>query len=241
MNTLFTIPRKPYVLACSGGPDSMAAFTFLLKGKHDFIAGYFHHGTDHGDEALKLITEECKKYKVQLAVGHISGNKSKDESPEEYFRRERYQFLYSLGRTVITAHHLDDCVETWLFSAINGTAKLIPHRTDSCMRPFLNARKTEMVRFADENDVRYVIDLSNYVLSIPRNRIRHELLNSVLEINPGIHSMIRRKLEEKVKEDILKKDELGKAVESIIRRHPPIYNSSPEEEELYEGWFDPGT
>jgi len=204
MKTLFKLPRQPYILACSGGPDSMAAFAFLLNGGHDFGVAYFHHGTEHGEEAQKFVANECIKRKVPFFTSFISGIKNKKESPEEYFRRERYTFLASFNKKVITAHHLDDCVETWLFSSIHGNPKLIPYVTTLCIRPFLTCSKEELMDFATRSEMKWVIDPTNIQTDIPRNSIRHELIPLIKKVNPNIRSTIKRKLEDKFKREGLK-------------------------------------
>lgn len=197
MNTLFKLPRQPYILACSGGPDSMAALAFLRNGKHNFEVAYFHHGTSHGDDALKFICLCCNNLNINLHVGHISREKENRESPEEFFRKERYRFLSSFNKIVITAHHLDDCVETWLFSCINGNPKLIPYETALSLRPFLTTTKVEMMEFANRHGLNWVEDPSNKNVDVPRNCIRHEIMPLVETINPGIRTVIRKKLEQK--------------------------------------------
>lgn len=204
MKTLFKILREPYILACSGGADSMAALAFLRNGRHDFAVAHFHHGTEHADEALNFVTKQCLNLKIPMHIGYISGNKKPEESPEEYFRRERYTFLSSFNKTVITAHHLDDCVETWMFSCIHGKPKLISYRTSLCIRPFLTTSKQEMQEFVIKNGLEWVEDPTNKESKYPRNCIRNEMIPVVEKINPGIRSMIRRMLEDKFKREGLK-------------------------------------
>jgi len=207
MNTLFKLPRQPYILACSGGADSMAALAFLRNGRHDFEAAHFHHGTVHAREALEFVIKTCTSFKVPLHIGYISSSKNKDESPEEYYRRERYGFLSSFNKKIITAHHLDDCVETWIFSSINGKPKLISYVTPTCFRPFLTTTKEDMKKFAIANKYSWVEDPSNKENYIPRNCIRNEIIPMIKKVNPGIQSMVRRMLENKFKKEEMKNEQ----------------------------------
>jgi tRNA(Ile)-lysidine synthase TilS/MesJ len=44
-------------LACSGGPDSMAALDFLMRGRKRVKVAHFDHGTEHGSKARKILAE----------------------------------------------------------------------------------------------------------------------------------------------------------------------------------------
>jgi len=202
MKTLFKLPRIPYILACSGGSDSMAAFAFLKNGKHDFEVAYFNHGTSHGKDAEYHVTKICEEQGKKLHIGTIQNQKQKKESPEEYWRKERYSFLRSFKKVFITAHNLDDVVETWLFSAINGNPKLIPIFSGNCIRPFLLTTKQQMTYFANRNNLSYIEDPSNDSFKYKRNYIRHILIPAIKNVNENICSTISKKLIEKV--DLMK-------------------------------------
>jgi tRNA(Ile)-lysidine synthase TilS/MesJ len=143
-----SLPRK-CVVAFSGGVDSVAITDFLLNGKRDVSLAFFHHGTKTSDGALKFVKSFALDREVLLTVGHITGSKPPDESQEEYWRNCRYQFLSQFEETVITAHHLDDAVETWLFTSLHGESRLIPYRRGNVIRPFLVTPKTELKGWSD--------------------------------------------------------------------------------------------
>ena len=114
------IPRN-VTLACSGGPDSMAALSFLLHGRKNVTVAYFDHGTRHGSEALSFLKDYCSDNSLPLVVGDISSEKKpKDKSLEEWWRDERYKFFFSFPGKKITCHHLNDVAEGWIFSSLNG-------------------------------------------------------------------------------------------------------------------------
>lgn len=190
------VPRKVTV-AVSGGVDSMAALSFLSY-NHSVDVAFFHHGTKNSDIALKFLTEELKSYKItDFKVGHIDGNAPITGSKEEHWRNERYKFL-SQFETVVTAHHLDDVAETWIWSSLHGQSKLIPTERNNVIRPFLLCRKFDLEQWATKKSVKYVTDESNKDLSFTRNYIRHELMPYALKVNPGLHTMLRKKLKERL-------------------------------------------
>ena len=128
-------------------------------------------------------------------------NKEKDPklSREEFWRNERYNFLSSLYKLgpVITGHHLDDCVETYLHSAITGTPKVIPSTRNNVVRPFLTTRKSEFVEWCNRKNIAWCQDLSNDDTSYTRNYIRKELMPHALKVNPGLHTMVKKIVERK--------------------------------------------
>ncbi len=177
----------------------MVVLDFLLRGRKDVRVAYFNHGTAHGDQAENYLTEYCKQQELELVVGKISDAKRPNESPEEYWRNQRLNWLHSLKSPVVTGHHLDDAVEWWIFSSLNGCSRLIPLRNKNIIRPFLLTPKREIIEWSKRKEVSFVDDPSNEYLRYARNRIRHKIMPEVLKINPGIHTVVRKKIEDRIK------------------------------------------
>ena len=192
------LPREIYV-ACSGGVDSMAALDFL-KRNHDVFVLHFNHGTAHGFEAMQFVSDYCNQQDIPFLT-NVTGQereRHKDESQEEYWRSIRYEWLERCTeRQIVTAHHLDDCVETWVWSSMHGTGKIIPYsRNDRVLRPFRMTRKRDLELWANLKNVPYIQDDSNTDTCYTRNYIRHEMMPNVLRVNPGIHKTIAKKVKE---------------------------------------------
>ncbi|MAF25342.1 tRNA lysidine(34) synthetase TilS [bacterium] len=192
------IPNK-VTLACSGGSDSMVALDFLIRGKKQVRVAYFNHGTIHGAESEQYLKAFCRIRNLELVTGQITEEKSSLESPEEYWRNQRLNWFHSLSTPVITAHHLDDVVEWWIFSSLNGHSRLIPLRNKNIFRPFLLTSKGEIKNWAQRKEVYFLKDPSNENLRFARNRIRHNLMPEILKINPGIHTVVKKKIENQIK------------------------------------------
>lgn len=188
------IPSKIYV-ACSGGPDSMAALTFLNNRRRDVTAAYFNHGTSHGAHALDFVKRYCNENEIPLVVGHVTRLKDPSESEEEYWRNERYKFFDSLDAPVVTAHHLDDVEEWWVFSSLHGECKLIPYRKGTVIRPFLLTSKKELLSWLRSRDLPYVTDPSNVETVHMRNLIRHAIMPHCKKVNPGLSKVLKKKLQ----------------------------------------------
>tara|TARA_B100001123_G_C15003393_1_gene904465 strand:+ start:239 stop:877 length:639 start_codon:yes stop_codon:yes gene_type:complete len=188
---LFPLPVQ-LTVAVSGGPDSMAGLDFLSRNRK-VTAAYFNHGTPHSKVSQNLVEKFCEERKIDLEVGSIQKPRQK-QSLEEYWREERYNFFEKIEGPIITCHHLDDSVEWWLFSSFNGNPKLIPYRRGKYLRPFLLNRKSTLVEWCERKNVRYIIDPSNNELAHARNLIRRRIIPNVELVNPGIHTVIKKKI-----------------------------------------------
>jgi tRNA(Ile)-lysidine synthase len=194
INLSFSPPRD-IAIAVSGGADSMAALDFLRRSRN-VTALHFNHGTKFSDEAESVVRSYCEKYSLSLIVGHINKEKPKGRSTEDFWREERYNFFEEVHADlpVITCHHLDDVVETWLFTSLHGKPRLIPHMRDFYLRPFLETRKSTFEDWCDRKNVPSFYDVSNSDTSYMRNYIRHEVVPKALRVNPGLHKVLRKKL-----------------------------------------------
>lgn len=190
------IPRQVMV-ACSGGVDSMAVVDFL-KRNHEVHLFYFNHGTRHGDEAEQFVRSYAEKNNLLYQIrGCDNPKKPKGKSQEEYWREMRYGWMNMLSAymPVITCHHLDDCVETWVWSSMHGTGKIVPYSNgQGVIRPFRMNRKKQFKMWCQLNDVPYIKDESNNDIKYMRNYIRHNMMPNVLRVNPGIYKTISKKV-----------------------------------------------
>jgi tRNA(Ile)-lysidine synthase len=196
IHILGTIPRR-IAIAVSGGIDSMAALDFLRR-KHNILVLHYNHGTEYAPHAEELVRNYCTKHEIDCLVGKNTKNMPTGVSPEAWWREQRYEFFdwatWGSELPIITAHHLDDVVENWIFTSLNGNPFLIPHRRDKYCRPFLTTRKSVFESWCKRKNVPYVKDPSNDDTKYRRNYIRHELMPHALEINAGIHKTLRKKV-----------------------------------------------
>lgn len=184
--------KQRYWVGVSGGVDSMAAYHFLKQMKYIVQPIFFHHGTPNSDEAQRFLLRRLDS--VQPTPSPQDRSIPKNKSKEEHWRDERYKFFKTLATPVIVAHHLDDAIETWVWSSLHGQSKLIPYRHGNVIRPFLATPKAELLRWAERHEVPWIDDESNLDTSYQRNYIRRIMMPQVLRINPGIAKTIRKKL-----------------------------------------------
>jgi tRNA(Ile)-lysidine synthase len=90
---------------------------------------------------------------------------------------------------VLTAHHLDDQLETFLINFSRGTGLEgltgIPSQNDKIIRPLLVFSREEIENFANENNISWREDSSNSSDKYLRNKIRHQIVPILKELNPS--------------------------------------------------------
>jgi len=180
-------------VAVSGGADSMAVLDFVRR-KHTVTAYFFDHQTYSSSLGLSTVKNYCAENDIFVKVGTFAKDKTKKESLEEYWRNQRYTWLNQQPDTIITAHHLDDCVETWIWGALNGNPRLPKTQIKNIIRPFLTTTKQDLVDWCNKNSILYYEDATNTDTRFTRNYIRHELMPHARKVNPGLAKVVKKKL-----------------------------------------------
>ncbi len=186
------------IVALSGGADSMALLNILNKIKDDFGftlgAAHINHCIrgKAADEDEAFVRSQCAAMGVPVEVlrADVPGIAAKSgEGLEECGRRVRYDFFNSIGEdiTVATAHNADDRVETFILNFTRGASLRglcsIPYVRGNIIRPLLDCSKEEILQYCASNSIPFVTDLSNDDIAYSRNRIRHNVIPQLREVN----------------------------------------------------------
>ena len=202
-NDLFSAHDR-LVVACSGGPDSMALVDILrrLQHKHD-LQLYIAHA-EHGIrqesslEDARYVQNYCRKYNLPFYLEHLNVPdfaRERKMSTETAARVLRYCFLRKVkdatgSAKIATAHHLNDQAETFLQHLIRGagSAGLSGMRAvnGEIVRPFLCLYRREIEAYCEKYDLQPRLDETNLSLEYERNKIRLELLPLLEKYNSGI-------------------------------------------------------
>ena len=194
-------PGSGVLCALSGGADSMYLLCRLLEGREKYgwtvQAAHLNHGlrpTARRDE--DFVRDWCGKRDVPLTVGHAAaGELARREglSIEEAGRVLRYAFLEETARReglglIATGHHAGDNAETVLMNLIRGCGLNgltgIPERRGNIVRPMLEASRPEIEGYLTAHNVPHVEDETNADPAYTRNKVRHQLLPLLEELNP---------------------------------------------------------
>lgn len=181
------------VLAVSGGLDSMvlltAASRLPARARRHISVATFDHGTG---KAAGRAAAAVARAAFEAGFPCVAGRASTAGTREEEWRRARWEFLREVAAaraaSVVTAHTLDDQVETVFMRILRdagprGLAGL--YAESEIVRPFLTICRETLASYALEHDVRFVQDPSNADRKHLRNRIRLDILPSIIRQNPN--------------------------------------------------------
>ncbi len=182
------IPPGRYLVAVSGGVDSMSLLGAIEKAKFgpnfEFVVAHVNHGIrpkKQSDKDSTLVKQISKKYGYEY-VAHEA--KLGSNSSEEGGRKARRDFFIKQLKTrklnrVISAHHKDDVIETMIINLIRGTGRkgLSSLKNDDLfLRPLINLPKSKIVDYAKKNELVWNEDETNASTKYLRNYIRHKVV-----------------------------------------------------------------
>ena len=190
-----------YVLAVSGGVDSMALLHAVaaLGNKHRFVVAHFDHGIrpdSHQDR--QLVAEKSRHYGLPFV--YENGNLGPNAS-EAAARKARYAFLRSVeraanARAIVTAHHSDDVLETAVLNVLRGTYRKGLTSLASrpgLERPLLHMKKGAIIAYAHDHGLTWREDSTNTSTAYARNFVRHKLLAGTSELKKAqAHASLQR-------------------------------------------------
>ncbi|MEP6508800.1 MAG: tRNA lysidine(34) synthetase TilS, partial [Gemmatimonadales bacterium] len=181
------------VLAVSGGLDSMVlldavAAGFAAKKKRLIVATFDHRSGPHSAAAARFVEKRAGELGLKCVVGRASAPMHR----EHEWREARWEFLRQtaakLDATIVTAHTLDDQIETVFMRILRnagprGLAGLFAE--SEVVRPFLRLRRSQLEAYARSNHVKFLRDPSNNSRAHLRNRVRHDLLPAISRVRPA--------------------------------------------------------
>ena len=192
---LFLAEINPYkecnfVVAISGGVDSMVLANLFLINNLKFSIAHCNfqlRGKESDDDELfinkwcsekdiklynkKFTTEDyCKNNKLTIQMG---ARELRYEWFRELIDKEKHDFI-------VTAHHIDDQLETFIINSIRGTGidglVGIPDKINKIVRPLLMISKDQIIEYSKVNKINYREDSSNDKEDYLRNKIRHSVI-----------------------------------------------------------------
>lgn len=185
-----------YLLAVSGGVDSMVLLDMVATDYHgfrekhfsgtqfpaDFVVAHYDHGIRGkvSAEDAEFVRQQCRNYGVTVQCGC---GKLTAATGEAVARQCRYDFFRRVAEAIarddepvylVTAHHRDDLLETIALNIVRGTGwrGLAPMNQPRVLRPLLDIAKAELVSYAIEHRLTWREDQTNDSPRYLRNRLR---------------------------------------------------------------------
>lgn len=189
---------KKLLLAVSGGIDSMVLLDLFYKLKFDICVVHcnFQLRGKESDADEMLVRGTCQDSYIPYFIESFDTlefakeNKLSIQLAARKLRYDWFQEIISLGFDyVLTAHHLDDNVETFLINFIRGTGLEgltgIPAQNGNIIRPLLPFSREEIENYAQQNKIQWREDSSNASDKYFRNKLRHDIVPTLKELNTG--------------------------------------------------------
>ena len=189
-------------VALSGGADSVALLHTLISLKDDLgiivNAAHLNHsirGTE-ADRDERFVIDLCKQLGVEIFAEKIDVPKFAAEnhlSIEMAARQVRYDFLKSVAKgKIATAHTASDNLETLIFNLTRGAALKglcgIPPKRGNIIRPLIFCTRDNIEKYCQDNNLKYVTDSTNLCDDYSRNKIRHNIIPVLKEINSAVET-----------------------------------------------------
>jgi tRNA(Ile)-lysidine synthase len=209
------LPQDKILVACSGGPDSVALFHLLTalrsSWKFKISALHFNHqlrgAASQGD--ARFVRKLSKKNRVPFYQAGANVKKmaaAEKYSQEEAARMARYVFFEKVSREkkiskVVTAHTQEDQAETVLMRLLQGTGlrglcgirETFRRGKTEYVRPLLPFSKKEILLYLKQQKIQFRKDASNLSTRHLRNRIRLQLIPLLeKEYNPRVVQALAR-------------------------------------------------
>lgn len=188
------------LVAVSGGVDSMTLLHLLVRLEYRVSVAHmnFRLRGEEADKDEKLVRETGNLLRVPVFTKQVNTVEYANEkriSTQMAARELRYRWFIDLLEEhffdhIATAHNADDNLETVLFNLTKGTGirgvSGIKHRLSYLVRPLLFAPKADILTYAETKGIQWREDASNADKKYIRNKIRHEVLPVLKEINPSL-------------------------------------------------------
>ena len=176
---------KHLAVAVSGGVDSVCLLHWAVKSGLNVTALHVNHGLrDAADTETQYVVDLCKKLQIPYQVFYWTDDKP-TTGLEAAARDARYKFMtdWCLENNIdaiMIAHQADDQIETFLMnlsrgSGVSGLSAMQPESYRNgvkIVRPLLGIFRSELIKYCDENNIKYFDDEMNEDESYTRVKIR---------------------------------------------------------------------
>lgn len=192
------------LIAVSGGIDSMVLAELFHRAGFNFAIAHCNFGLRgaESNQDEKFVVSIAEAYGVPCFVKHFKTreyagfNKISVQMAARTLRYEWFDELLAAEgfKTLATAHHLDDQIETFFINLLRGTGisglhGIMPNRT-KVVHPLMFAFRRQIEEFAGDEAIAYREDSSNRSTKYLRNKLRHDLMPLLAEINPEFRKTI---------------------------------------------------
>lgn len=201
--------KKKTAIAFSGGIDSSILLNICKKNKKIIVIHVNHNLNKNSIKWAKHCMNISKKYNLKFVTINLKIKKKhiKKFGMEGAARIYRYSKISKYMKkkkikNLITAHHLNDCIETYILKFFRGCSlrSLSMEKKKkkifnlNLFRPFLYTSKKNIVKFFGKPK-KFLKDPSNNDIKIKRNLIRYLLNKFIYKNFPKFSRIVLRNIE----------------------------------------------
>ncbi len=192
------------IAGVSGGPDSMALLSLLIRVKKaldiEVVCAHVNHNTGRVGqlEEQQFVEKFCRNHNIVFETMTIEDYG--DDNFHNEAHTKRYNYFSGLvkkynSKYLFTAHHGDDLIETILMRIVRGStlrgysgfSKIIDKGSYKIVRPLMHLTKEQIIQYNKKNKVPYAIDSSNQKDVYTRNRFRKYIVPEFKKEDPNVH------------------------------------------------------
>ena len=226
----FGVDEK-YLLAMSGGIDSRVLFDIMLRLNLKFGVAHAQFGL-RGEASEKdeiFVRELCAKHNIPYFTEKFNVPEHMERegiSLQMSARQLRYAWFktlkdHQLYDYLVTAHHLNDSIETFFINLTRGTGLRgltgIDHN-ENIMRPMRDVGLKEIENFADNNHIIWREDATNAEDHYLRNKIRHHIVPALEELDENFNQSFSNSIEYLKQDAYLISDYIEDLREKLFKR-----------------------
>lgn len=190
---------KRVLVAVSGGPDSVVLLDALHREGFSVVVAHcnFHLRGEASDGDAEFVRGLARRYGEPCYVADFDTERvacERSVSIEMAARDLRYEWFERVAdetdcERIAVAHNADDVVETFFLnltrgSGLQGLSGMAELR-GRVVRPLLQVSRRQIMEYIAENELEYRIDATNLETVYTRNKIRHNVIPQLAEINPS--------------------------------------------------------
>lgn len=183
------IDNKKFIIAVSGGPDSMALLD-LFKSRIVGVCHVNYHKRKDSNKDTQIVINYCNDHQLELAIYDVDKKlykSSKQHNFQALSREIRYEFFVQCAKqfkckNLLIAHNLNDFLETAIMQenrkSLNFYYGIRPeskYKTLNIYRPLISEFKSDLEKYCKQHHIAYAIDSSNAQDVYERNRVRKQL------------------------------------------------------------------
>ncbi len=232
------IPSGGRVLvAVSGGADSVCLLHALQATVQagipfEIVVAHLDHGLRHeSTDDAQFVVNLCAQLGLPCHVELVDVQalaRQRKQGVEEAGRVARRQFLQRIANDthcdcIALAHHRDDQAETVLLRLTRGCGvsglAAMKWRDGVFIRPLLGMGRQQIVSYIQDRGIEYVEDASNSSLVYARNRVRHQVLPRLGQINPAVATQLSKLANIVELEEEYWQQQVSAVVQRLVTRH----------------------